>query len=107
MPRSLMLLFHSLANEGNKEVIPVIEKALVDHPGAGFLFLPVRDGLDGWLFLMVFVRGFHALPDAVKTRHAPFQPTDRADACPRLVLAHPGAFYGALLHRLWFTPGPV
>ncbi len=72
MPRALMMLFHQLANEGNRAVVPTIEKALVDYPGGGFFFLPIRDGLNGWLFVSAFMRGFNALPDSVKARHAPF-----------------------------------
>jgi hypothetical protein len=41
-------------------------------PGATFLFPPTRDNYPGWVFLDVFMRGFQALPQAVKDRHAPF-----------------------------------
>jgi hypothetical protein len=70
--KPLMVLLHQLGCEAKKAAIPAIEKALIDLPGSSFIFLPVRDSLPGWLFVMTFLRGFNALPEAAKQRHAPF-----------------------------------
>lgn len=70
--KPLMVLLHQLGSAAKKDVIPRIEKALIDLPGASFLFPPERDSYPGWLFIMTFLRGLNALPDATKQRHSPF-----------------------------------